>query len=167
VAESLPVLTVADIDAADIDSFLARFELMAERVNHGQKITGSFWGEPEAGIVGQRVFFRDDTPVHSLLHEVCHIICMNDERRADLHRDAASDDLEEAAVCYLQIILADFLQGVGSTRLMQDMDTWGYSFRLGSTTRWFSEDGADAFGWLVDNRLLDDSGRPLFRLREN
>ena len=160
------MLTIGDIDAADIDAFLARFDLVAERVNHGQTITGSFWGEPGAGIVGKRVFVRDDTPIHSMLHEVCHIICMSDERRADLHRDAGSDDLEEAAVCYLQIILADFLQGVGSARLVQDMDAWGYSFRLGSTARWFSEDAADAFEWLVDNRLLDASGRPLFRLRE-
>lgn len=114
-----------------------------------------------------RVFVRDDTPVHSMLHEICHIICMSDERRANLHRDAGSDDLEEAAVCYLQIVLADYLPGVGSDRLMQDMDSWGYSFRMGSTARWFAEDAGDAVEWLVENRLLDSSGRPLFRLRDN
>lgn len=160
-------MTVGDIDAADIDAFLCRFDLVAERISQGQTITGSFWGEPEAGIVGKRVFVRDDTPIHSMLHEVCHVICMNDARRANLDRDAGSDDLEEAAVCYLQIVLADFLRGVGSTRLLQDMDTWGYSFRLGSTARWFADDATDAFEWLVEYRLLDAFGRPLFRLRDH
>ncbi|NIS90685.1 MAG: hypothetical protein GTN98_11520, partial [Woeseiaceae bacterium] len=48
---------------------------------------------------------RSDTPVHSLLHETCHIICMSRERRAELETDAGGDDLEEAAVCYLQVLL--------------------------------------------------------------
>ncbi len=148
-----------------MDRFLGRFGLVAERVAHGRTITGSFWGEPEAGIVGHRVFIRGDTPVHSLLHEVCHIVCMNAERRATLHRDAGSDDLEEAAVCYLQILFADFLPGVGSDRLMQDMDSWGYSFRLGSTRSWYREDADDARAWLSSHALIDDAGRPAFRLR--
>ncbi|MDP6992823.1 MAG: hypothetical protein QGF87_00585, partial [Woeseiaceae bacterium] len=73
---------------------------------------------------------------------------------------------EEAAVCYLQIVLADYLPGVGRERLARDMDTWGYSFRLGSTVRWFEDDAGDAFDWLVEHRVLNPSGRPLFRLRE-
>ncbi len=100
-----------------------------------------------------------------MLHEVCHIVCMHEERRATLHRDAGSDDLEEAAVCYLQILVADFLPGVGSARLMQDMDSWGYSFRLGSTHSWYREDADDARAWLSSHALIDDSGRPTFRLR--
>ena len=59
-----------------------------EWVAAGASITGSFWGEPEAGIVGQQVFARPDTPVHSLLHEVCHIICVTPERRAVLEVNA-------------------------------------------------------------------------------
>lgn len=161
----MPVLTVGDIGPEVVDSLLNRFDLAAEYVSHGQTIAGSFWGEPEAGIVGKRVFVRADTPVHSLLHEVCHIICMNGERRANLNHDAGSGDLEEAAVCYLQIVLADYLPGVGRERLARDMDTWGYSFRLGSTVRWFEEDAGDAFDWLVEHRVLDPFGHPLFRLR--
>lgn len=100
-----------------------------------------------------------------MLHETCHVVCMTDARRASLHRDAGSDDLEEAAVCYLQIVLADCLPGVGSERLTRDMDRWGYSFRLGSTARWFAEDASDAVEWLIGKRLLDRCGQPLFRLR--
>ena len=102
-----------------------------------------------------------------MLHEVCHIICMDKERRAVLHRDAGSTDLEESAVCYLQVLLADFLPGVGSERLMQDMDAWGYSFRLGSTARWYEEDSEDARRWLVSHSIIDDTGRPVFRLRDH
>ena len=90
---------------------------------------------------------------------------MSAERRADLNRDAGGDDLEEAAVCYLQVLLADEIPGIGRERLMRDMDAWGYSFRLGSTARWFADDADDARKWLIGMGLLDNEGRPLFRLR--
>lgn len=148
-----------------IDKFLGRYGISAEWVAAGSPITGSFWGEPEAGIVRQQVFVRPDTPVHSLLHEVCHIICMSPARREVLDRDAGSDALEESAVCYLQVILADFLPGVGRHRLMQDMDRWGYSFRNGTTERWFLEDAEDAHDWLVREGVLTAAGEPVFELR--
>jgi hypothetical protein len=53
----------------------------------------------------------------------------------------------------LQIVLADGLPGVGSDRLMADMDAWGYSFRLGSTRAWFENDAEDARAWLREKEL--------------
>jgi hypothetical protein len=85
-------------------------------------IPGSYWGESEAGLQGNRLYARLDTPVHSILHEASHYICMTPERRAGLDRDAGGDDLEEAAVCYLQVVLAGELAGVGRERLCADMD---------------------------------------------
>ena len=161
------VLRVGDLDRQIVTRFLARYGLTPGWIAEGAPITGSFWGDPEAGIVGRQVYVRPDTPVHSLLHEVCHIVCMDDRRRAVLDRDAGGDDQEESAVCYLQVVLADYLDGVGRDRLMQDMDAWGYSFRLGSTGRWFGEDASDAREWLVDKGLLDDRGAPVFRLRSD
>lgn len=131
----------------------------------GESITGSFWGDSEAGLVGQRVYARADTPVHSLLHETCHTICMTTARRQSLHKDAGGDDLEEAAVCYLQILLADELERVGRTRLMADMDAWGYSFRLGNAASWFEKDAGDAYNWLIDKGIIDGQGAPTFHLR--
>jgi hypothetical protein len=90
---------------------------------------------------------------------------MDADRRAALDRDAGGDDLEEAAVCYLQILLADEIDGVGRVRLMRDMDAWGYSFRLGSTELWFSEDAEDAIDWLQQKGLLDSAAIPSFALR--
>jgi hypothetical protein len=107
---------------------------------------------------------RPDTPVHSALHEACHYICMTPSRRACLHTDAGGDTNEENGVCYLQILLADQLPGVGRARLMTDMDTWGYSFRLGSASRWFAHDAADARAWLRERGLIDDADRPTWRL---
>ena len=160
------MLTVADIDPDAITELLGRFGLSARRVGDDAPIEGTFWGEPEAGIAGMQVFMRGDTPVHSLLHEACHIICMDSSRRESLHRDAGGDDLEESAVCYLQVLLADELPGVGRRRLMQDMDDWGYSFRLGSTAAWFADDAADAARWLQKYGLLSASGDPVYRLRD-
>jgi hypothetical protein len=164
-ATELTVLSCSDIGEDAVRHLLARYGVAVEWQSAGSPISGSFWGEPEAGIVGQRVFVRPDTPVHSLLHEFCHIICMTPDRRDSLDRDAGGDDLEEAAVCYLQLVLADYLPGVGRGRLMQDMDTWGYSFRLGTTGRWFEDDADDARAWLIDEGLLSSVGEPVFRLR--
>lgn len=160
------MLTVTDLDPDTVREFLDRFHVAVEWIADDLPITGSFWGNPEAGVIGQRLFIRSDTPVHSMLHELCHIICMTAERRSKLNRDAGGDDLEESAVCYLQIVLADYLPGVGRLKLMQDMDAWGYSFRLGSTEQWFREDADDALRWLAQQRLVDSANKPQFRLRE-
>ena len=159
------VLTCADIAAADIDNLLARYGIRAVWVAASAPITGSFWGDTEAGIVGRQVYIRADTPVHSLLHETSHIVCMTPDRRDVLQRNAGGDALEESAVCFLQILLADYLPGVGRCRLMQDMDAWGYSFRLGCTRRWFDDDAGDALAFLLREGLATAAGEPEFRLR--
>ena len=160
------MLQVQDVPAAALRDLLSRLGLTLVIETRGEPVTGSFWGDSEAGIVAHKVFVRPDTPIHSLLHETCHTICMDEQRRAGLSRDAGGDDLEEAAVCYLQILLADFLPGVGRERLMRDMDAWGYSFRLGSTALWFASDADDAVAWLRSHGLIDNTGAPTFSLRK-
>ena len=163
--ESTAVLCVADTGPQALSELLHRHGLRLAVHASGDAIPGSYWGAPEAGVVGTVVHVRADTPVHSVLHETSHVICMSPERRAALHTDAGGDDLEESAVCLLQILLADELEGVGAARLMDDMDAWGYSFRLGSTRAWFEGDAADARQWLAERALTDAGGRPAFRLR--
>ena len=111
---------------------LRRFGLTLVITPDQDSIPGSYWGDPEAGLVGSTLMARSDTPVHSILHEACHFICMDCTRRAMLHTNASGDYAEEDAVCYLQIMLAGELPGVGRERMFADMDAWGYSFRLGS-----------------------------------
>ena len=148
------MLKLADIDWNDAAALLARYELHLERVACGAPIPGSYWGEPEAGVIGTTVYARGDTPVHSLLHEACHLIVAPAERRTAIHTDASDSQAEEDATCYLQILLAAALPDVGSARLMDDMDAWGYTFRLGSTQAWFERDAEDARAWLVERALL-------------
>jgi hypothetical protein len=145
----------------ELRALLCRYGLILREVAGGAAIPGSFWGAPEAGIVGDEVYVRPDTPVHSALHEACHLICAGD-RRAAIHTDAGGSYAEEDAVCYLQIVLADRLPGVGAARLMADMDTWGYTFRLGSARAWFEGDAEDARAWLAERGLLDREGQPVF-----
>jgi hypothetical protein len=137
---------------------LSGYGLELIRVAAGAVIPGSYWGESEAGLIGGKLYVRDDTPVHSALHEACHFICMDEARRAQLDRDAGGDYDEENAVCYLQILLADRLTGVGRSRLCRDMDAWGYTFRLGSARAWFDNDAEDARKWLQRRGLIDASG---------
>jgi hypothetical protein len=148
------VLRMADIDTASAAALLTRHGLELIAVPDAEPIPGSYWGECEAGIIGTRVYARADTPVHSLLHEACHLIVLPPERRAQVHTDATDCTFEEDATCYLQILLADALPGVGRARLMADMDAWGYSFRLGSTRAWFEQDAEDARRWLAERELL-------------
>lgn len=164
-SEEPRVLRVADIGELPIRSLLGRYGLSLAVQRTDEKITGSFWGDSEAGIVGRTVYVRPDTPVHSLLHETCHVICMSADRRSGLDRDAGGDDLEEAAVCYLQVVLADAIDGVGRDRLMRDMDAWGYSFRLGNTCTWFETDAEDAEDFLKNHGLLNEAGQATFTLR--
>ena len=131
----------------------------------GEALPGSYWGESEAGLQGNRLFVRPDTPLHSLLHELSHFICMSAERRTSLDRDAGGDDDEECGVCYLQILLADELPPLGRKRMLGDMDRWGYTFRLGSAGEWFADDAADARRWLQERGIIDAQDRITGRLR--
>ncbi len=153
-AEAL-VLRLADIDRELVRALLAGHGLDLCIVADGVAIPGSYWGESEAGLIGANVHARGDTPLHSLLHEAAHLLVMPHERRDRVHTDATDSIAEEDAACYLQILLADALPGIGSARLMADMDRWGYSFRLGSTRAWFEQDAEDARAFLVERGLLD------------
>ena len=147
------MLTLRHIGFEAPTALLTRYGLRLVRVADGAPIPGSFWGEPEAGLIATDVHARADTPVHSLLHEAAHLIVMPAERRATIHTSASESVAEEDATCALQILMAEELAGVGAERLMHDMDAWGYSFRLGSTRAWFEGDAEDAFAFLVDRGL--------------
>ena len=152
------MLLLNAIDRLSLEMLLERYGLTLRLVAPGEVIPGSYWGEREAGLIGARIFARLDTPLHSVLHESAHFICMTPERRAGLDTDAGGDDAEESAVCYLQLILSESLPNVGRQRMCRDMDDWGYSFRLGSTAAWFAEDAEDACAWLIRHGLLDPHG---------
>src|SRR5688572_11984991 len=147
------VLRLREIGFDAPRALLARYGVDLVEVADGEPIPGSFWGDDEAGLIGTTVHARGDTPVHSLLHEACHLLVMPPERRARVHTDATDSVPEEDATCCLQIILADELPGVGRDRLMADMDTWGYTYRLGSTRAWFEADAEDARAFLAARGL--------------
>ncbi|MEE9321984.1 MAG: hypothetical protein V3U76_16175 [Granulosicoccus sp.] len=138
------VLRVCDIGWRPLCDLFSPYGLQLKLVEDGKAIPGSHWGDDEAGLIAYELFARPDTPVHSVLHEAGHWLLMDDERRDRLHTDAGGNSAEENAVCYLQILMADCLDGVGRQRMFEDMDSWGYSFRLGSAKRWFHEDAEDA-----------------------
>ncbi|HET7610524.1 MAG TPA: hypothetical protein VFK29_01920 [Rhodanobacteraceae bacterium] len=148
------VVRLADIGFEAPAALLARHGLELVRVEDGAPIPGSYWGEPEAGVIASKVFARSDTPVHSLLHEACHLLVADPARHGSIHTDASDSLEEEDATCYLQIVLADALPGFGRERALADMDAWGYSFRLGSARAWFEHDAEDAKAFLKARGLL-------------
>lgn len=162
--EVAEVLRLGDFDRALLSSLLDRFGIELRIHPPGEPIPGSYWGDDEAGLIGNGLYAREDTPLHSILHEASHYICVDPRRRADLKRDAGSDDAEENAVCYLQILLANELPGLRRDRMFRDMDRWGYSFRLGSTRAWFEQDAAEALEWLTRRGLVVNH-RPSFVVR--
>jgi hypothetical protein len=159
------VLLVNAIDRMSLELLLDHYGLHLQLVSPEEVIPGSYWGEREAGLIGARIFARHDTPVHSVLHESAHFICMTAERRAGLDTNAGGDDAEEGAVCYLQVVMADLLPNVGRERMFKDMDEWGYSFRLGSSASWFADDAEDARAWLIRHALLDVRGAVTYACR--
>jgi hypothetical protein len=159
------VVLVGDIGLSPLRALFAPYGLRVEEVSG--EIPGSYWGPPEAGLRGDALYVRADTPVHSALHEGCHYLCMDRARRRALDTDAGGEPQEENGVCYLQILLADRLPHYSAGRTMRDMDNWGYSFRLGSARAWFERDAEDARAWLYDHGLIDGQGQPSGFLRRD
>lgn len=160
------VLRVTNCNLLTIKSLLNKFSLKLELTPENQIIPGSYWGDSEAGIISNKLFVRLDTPIHSLLHEACHFICMDNTRRMSLDTNAEGDYDEENGVCYLQILLADDIPEMGRKRMMKDMDSWGYTFRLGSAKQWFEQDSSDTVEWLNQHSLLENNNRSSYTLRQ-
>ena len=163
---SATVVTLAQVPRIVVATLLSRFGLELRLIATGELVPGSYWGETEAGLKGDRLFARLDTPLHSVLHEAAHYICMTPERRAGLDTDAGGEYIEENAVCYLQILLSDQIPHYGRARMLTDMDSWGYTFRLGSAQAWFEQDAVEVRAWLLQNQLIDADERPTGRVRE-
>ncbi len=159
------VTRLDDLDRAGVARLLRRLGLRLASVPDDETVPGSYWGDTEAGLAGDALFARGDTPIHSILHEACHFACMDPARRLELDTDAGGDYEEENGVCYLQIVLADHLPGFDGARMMRDMDAWGYTFRLGSARAWFEQDAEDARAFLAYHGLIDREQRPTWKLR--
>ena len=160
------VLRLQDVDFKPVAGLLVAYGLSLEKIEAENDIPGSYWGYEEAGLIDNRLLARADTPLHSILHETCHYICMDHTRRDGVHTDAGGDYDEENGVCYLQILLADHIAGFGKQRMLDDMDRWGYTFRLGSAQAWFEKDAEDAVAWLQQHLLIDSQQQPTWNLRK-
>lgn len=110
------------IDTKSIYPVLNHYGLALHQVAKRSEIPYSFWGSPEAGRRKNQLYVCFDTPVHSILHETCHFICMPKMRRFLDNIDAAGDIMEENSTCYLQILLSDHIEGFHRTLHMADMD---------------------------------------------
>jgi hypothetical protein len=161
-----PVLRLSDVTPEEIIALLERYKLRLVLSPISEKIPGSFWGDEEAGLIHNTIYVRQDTPIHSILHESCHYICMSSARREQLHTDAGGTQDEENAVCYLQLLLCDEISTISAERMMEDMDTWGYNFMLGSCKAWFEQDAQDSKQWLIDHNLISSKQVPTYQLRQ-
>ena len=161
----MSVLLCSDIKLEHLRSLLDRYGMSLETVEDDGHIPGSFWQPPEAGLIGDTLYIRNDTPLHSALHEACHYICMDQQRREKLNTDAGGTALEESGVCYLQILLSDYIPEMKKQRMLNDMDAWGYSYRLGSAKAWFEQDAEDAFAWLMNNKIISSDNTPTWCVR--
>lgn len=148
-----------------INELLNRYGIQINYSKPGVEIPNSFWGSPEAGRKRNQLYIRGDTPIHSILHEACHYICMPADQRVDSHSDAKGSVKEENASCYLQILLSDHINDFDRNQLMQDMDAWGYSFRLGSAHAWFTQDAEEVCRWLQKHKIINTQCDITWRLR--
>jgi len=166
VSDPVTVLNCDKTIQQQLQFLLSRYGLEIVTVADEAAIPGSFFGEREAGLIGNKLYLRSDTPLHSALHEAGHYICMDPQRRQQLHTDAEGDYDEENGVCYLQILLADYVTQANRERMMLDMDRWGYTFRLGSAKAWFEQDAEDARDWLISAGIIDQQQQPTWQLRQ-
>lgn len=158
-------LLCGELAADRLQQLLKPYNITVHYLDNDAELTGSFWGDPEAGLLDNQLYVKPITPVQSALHEACHYICMDQQRRDKLNTNAGGGYDEENAVCYLQILLAGFIPECGQARMMQDMDNWGYSFRLGSAKTWFEQDADDAHQWLEEQQIIDNQQQLTWQLR--
>jgi len=158
-------LLCGELAADRLQQLLKSYNITVHYLDIDAELTGSFWGDPEAGLLDNQLYVKSTTPIQSALHEACHYICMDQQRRNKLNTNAGGGYDEENAVCYLQILLAGFIPECGQARMMQDMDNWGYSFRLGSAKTWFEQDADDARQWLEKHQIIDSQRQPTWQLR--
>lgn len=159
------MVRLQDLKITEIQAVLDLYGLQLNSLSMDIDIPYSYWGAPEAGRKSNQLFTRDDTPLHSLLHETCHFVCMPQNQRNSDDPDAAGSTAEENATCYLQLLLSDHVARYSRTQQMNDMDEWGYSFRLGSAYAWFQSDAEDAKDWLVLHRIIDLNNNITWKLR--
>lgn len=163
----IDVFRLAEADITSITRVLRFYGLSLKVIDESEEIPGSYWGDEEAGLIADELLVRGDTPLHSILHEACHYVCLDKTRRAGIDTDAGGDYDEENAVCYLQILLSDHINSFGRHRMFRDMDNWGYTFRLGSAQSWFEDDAEDALGWLLQHKLITIKNVPTWALRKD
>lgn len=161
------VINCDDFIKQQLQELLTHYGIEIIPVADDETIPGSFFGDREAGLIGNKLYLRNDTPVHSALHEAGHYVCMDPSRRKTLHTDTEGDYDEENGVCYLQILLAGYIQKFSRARMIRDMDRWGYSFRLGSTKAWFEQDADDTYQWLLQHDIIDNNQQPTWQLRQH
>src|SRR3569833_166866 len=105
------VVTCGEIQLSALKDLLYPYGIEIQPVPDAQPIPGTHFGDPEAGLIANRLNIRGDTPVHSALHDACHYFCLDSSRRATLLTNAGGGYDEENGVCYLQILLAAQLRG--------------------------------------------------------
>ena len=111
--DSPPILTCEAVGRATLERLVANYGLVCHWVPEGAEIPGSYWGAPEAGLIGNSLYLRADTPMHSALHESCHYVCMDPERRAALHTDAGGDFAEEDEEFFCDEVHTTYLHELG------------------------------------------------------
>ena len=75
------VLRVGTVAHASLSGLARRYGAELRQLAPGETVPGSYWGESEAGLQASVVYVRADTPLHSLLHELSHYVCMAPGRR--------------------------------------------------------------------------------------
>jgi hypothetical protein len=154
-----------NLDSGSVKTLLSHYGIEVNCIDVDVEIPHSFWGAPEAGRKKEQLYIRGDTPIHSILHEACHYICMPAAQRKQMLVDAKGSAMEENATCYLQILLSDHIENYDRRQLMQDMDDWGYSFRLGSANAWFNKDADEVCQWLREHQIINMNDEITWKLK--
>ena len=164
-SDECPMICFKNINTSSLVAVLNLYGVEINEVEEHLTIPHSFWGAPEAGRRNNTLYVRFDTPIHSILHETCHFVCMPKNQRYLDEIDAAGSTIEESACCYLQLLISDHIEGFTREEHMKNMDEWGYSFRLGSAATWFYRDADDARKWLLEQMIIDQHDQITWKLR--
>lgn len=62
------VLRFCDIDSQELTELLTAYQIELCLTPDDEPVLGSFWGDEEAGLIGERLNLNTNTPIHSISH---------------------------------------------------------------------------------------------------
>ncbi|MDB2544126.1 hypothetical protein N9X63_03545 [Woeseiaceae bacterium] len=61
-------IIIGDFENKELNNLINKYHFKLKILADHETIPASFWGDPEAGLIGKTIFVKKITPLHSFFH---------------------------------------------------------------------------------------------------